>query len=377
MFNKFTAGVIEGFFGNPWQNDIRLLYPKWLKEHGYDFFIYAPKNDGYLRKHWKNTYTKPWINYLARLAKECKQNNIFFGIGFSPLGATSNIKEDLPLLKKQITELYSCVKPDILAILFDDLKIDRMDEAYKQNEILHSVIEIINNFDKNSKNKTQIITCPSYYSIDPILEKVFGKKPLNYHKNFMQDLPLDLDIFWTGSKVISEQYSVEDISLATELLGRKPFIWDNYPVNDGKKASEHLYLESFSERSTIPIYTSGIAVNPMKQPCLSKIPLATLPISLKESTAQQREQAFINSVYELCSNAFLNTNCEENKKLEFSKMIINNANYFKTVDQSLIPQNKITELLSIINGLPKTELTNEFSNFLLGKFAFDPNCLTG
>ena len=85
-----------------------------------------------------------------------------------------------------------------------------------------------------------------------------------------------MDLFWTGSKVISTDYTEEDLELATKLLGRKPFIWDNYPVNDGKKASDYIYLQPFTNRQNLIRFCSGIAVNPMKQTFLNLIPLANI-----------------------------------------------------------------------------------------------------
>ena len=51
------AGVIEGFYGIPlWDRGSRLSYPSWLREHGFSFYIYAPKNDVFLRKQWSDDW---------------------------------------------------------------------------------------------------------------------------------------------------------------------------------------------------------------------------------------------------------------------------------------------------------------------------------
>ena len=49
-------GLIEGFFGKGWSWEARARYAQWLPRHGYGFYLYAPKEDGYLRKHWAT----PW-----------------------------------------------------------------------------------------------------------------------------------------------------------------------------------------------------------------------------------------------------------------------------------------------------------------------------
>lgn len=370
MQKKIFTGGIEGFFGTPWDNSVRLSYPAWLSLHNYDFYIYAPKNDSALRLNWSKPYSQAWLDYLSLLAANCQRAKLSFGLGFTPLGATSNLKESLPLVRQQIKILCERVKPQILAINFDDLKIDAQDEAKKQNELLHTILE-----EASSISPTlRFITCPSYYSPDPILEKVFGKQPPHYHEDFTKNLPQSVDIFWTGSRVISETYSAEDLKIATELLGRKPFIWDNYPVNDGKKASDHLYLEAFKNREAISLYSSGIAINPMKQARLSKIPLATLAVALRASTEEQRYAAFTKAVAEECRAGLIKPSSPSSGLEAF---LIANARLFASTPLPDIDPQKLASLREELRSLPQNSLIPELERFLEGGYSFDPSCLTG
>src|SRR5690606_38231537 len=87
----------------------------------------------------------------------------------------------------------------------------------------------------------RIILCPTYYSDDPVLERVFGERPHNYWQNLGEQLDSRTDIFWTGPRVCSEHFNVEHLHAVGQRLGRKPFLWDNYPVNDGAIKSRHLH----------------------------------------------------------------------------------------------------------------------------------------
>lgn len=49
-------GVIEGFYGVSWPDEVRGLYAAWLAELGLNCYLYAPKSDRYLRRAW----TEPW-----------------------------------------------------------------------------------------------------------------------------------------------------------------------------------------------------------------------------------------------------------------------------------------------------------------------------
>ena len=286
--DNFYLGVIEGFFGEPWDKEQRLDFIKWAANNNLKFFIYCPKNDPALRRLWKDDYSKEWVDYILELSNTCKKYNIDFGIGFTPLEATKDLDLNLPLIKSKVSFLLKTFSPKILAILFDDLKIDNNDEGIKQNLVLKEILSEVSAFENEQKTNSsfniKIITCPSYYTTDPILEKVFGPMPSNYHKDFLKDLPEYVNVFWTGYKVMSDNYSIDDLEYATKILGKKPFIWDNYPVNDGKKSSNYLNIKPFTNRENTIFYTSGLAINPMKQIELSKLPISTFLSSIIDKT---------------------------------------------------------------------------------------------
>lgn len=384
--NNFPVGIIEGYFGEYWSMQDRLTYPKWLKEHSFNFYIYAPKNDKALRSKWDEPYNKEYLNELSKFAAECKANDIAFGVGISPKGATLDLNISLPKLISNLKVLLNELSPNIIAILFDDLKIDNTYEGKKQNRILLALHQVISEFAASNNRPISIITCPSYYSTDPILEKVFGKCPDTYFKDFIKDLPKDIDIFWTGDKVISEYYTKENLSFAEELFNRKVFIWDNYPVNDGKKASSHLYLTPFKDRTILKEFSSGIAINPMKQAHLSKIPLASLEYALSNNEIQNLndkilETAFFNNSLSITSiessiksyfDGIDNTNYHE-----FFNFLASHANIFANTPIESFSDTEKSNIISILENLPKNVLITELINFIKGKYAFDPDCLTG
>lgn len=48
------------------------------------------------------------------------------------------------------------------------------------------------------------------------------------------DNPIDSEvhIMWTGMYVYPWETKSDDIDKVADVLGRRPFIWENYPVND-------------------------------------------------------------------------------------------------------------------------------------------------
>ena len=63
-------GVIEGFFGKGWSWEARARYAQWLPRQGYGFYLYAPKEDGYLRKHWAKPWPAAQLEALRQLARQ-------------------------------------------------------------------------------------------------------------------------------------------------------------------------------------------------------------------------------------------------------------------------------------------------------------------
>ncbi|MBU51582.1 MAG: hyaluronidase [Deltaproteobacteria bacterium] len=269
MESEQSLGVIEGFFGQEWSWQEREQMLSFMAEIGYDYYLYAPKADRYLRRDWQSSWPDETSTALQQLISSCQAKGLRFGLGLSPYELYLNYHgESKQRLFEKIDALNE-LKLDILCVLFDDMKGDIPGLATYQAEIVHDIAA--------RSNASSLVMCPSYYSFDPVLEKVFGEMPENYFSDLGEALDPTIEIFWTGPKVCSTTYPTEHLQEVTSLLKRKPFIWDNYPVNDGARMSRFLHLKAFEGRPhNMRQWTSGHTVNPMNQPWLSMIPMATL-----------------------------------------------------------------------------------------------------
>ncbi len=267
---KPLCGVIEGFFGLPWSFEDRKAYASFLAEAHYDFYLYAPKKDPHLRRQWQTPWPTKERHKMDQLRNHYADHGVRFGFGLSPFElyrepwtvARSALRQKLLELKP--------FAPDMLGLLFDDMRGDLPDLAQKQVDLAHLCAEMLPD--------TQLILCPTYYSFDPLLDDVFGQRPPAYLDTLGTRLDPVVDVFWTGPEVCSRTYPKAHLQEVEERLRRKPFLWDNYPVNDGKKISRFLHLRSFNhDAPLLSQQLAGHAVNPMNQPHLSQIPLWTLP----------------------------------------------------------------------------------------------------
>ena len=278
-------GIIEGFYGKPWTWEERAETISFLAPHGFGFYLYAPKGDSFLRRNWTESHPDQVTLELSKLSAHCRDLGVRFGIGLSPYESYTDFNEDARRALFRKLAFFEAVGIDDLAILFDDMRGDSPDIAEKQTEIVRWVRE--------RARATRMIVCPSYYSDDPVLDRVFGARPAGYVEQLGASLAPDIDIFWTGEEVISRQFSPGHIERVTAQLGRKPFLWDNYPVNDGQRMSQYLHLRGFTGRpASIANDVRAHGINPALQPVLGRIPALTLAESYRSGEAYQYGEAF-------------------------------------------------------------------------------------
>jgi hyaluronoglucosaminidase len=117
--------------------------------------------------------------------------------------------------------------------------------------------------------------CPSYYSEDALLERVFGKFELNFLETLARYLPADVPCFWTGPSVVSKSITLSHVKRIVKKIERPLLLWDNYPVND-LSMSDELHLAPLTGRDPrLPECVYGYLNNPLLQEQLSFLPLAT------------------------------------------------------------------------------------------------------
>jgi hyaluronoglucosaminidase len=278
-------GLIEGFFGRTWSWAERGEAVRFLGPHGYRFYLYAPKSDPYLRPRWREPYPEAELADLAAFRELCRAEGVRFGIGLSPfelhLDPGRGWQDALAAKLAQLATL----KPDDLAILFDDMRGDVPDLAMRQAAIVHFAAE------RGIAGRT--LCCPSYYSDDPMLDAAFGARPPFYLEQLGRQIDPAIRILWTGAEVCAREFTPGHLARVAERLGRKPFLWDNYPVNDGARMSRHLHLRAFTGRpAAIGRHIAGHGINPASQPLLSRIPALTLAESYAKGEAYDYGAAF-------------------------------------------------------------------------------------
>ncbi len=261
-------GIIEGFYGRPWSWQEREDAVAFMKPFGYVSYMYAPKADAFLRLRWQEPHPDANAAALARFAATCRSNGVRFGIGISPVLHNHFDRAEQDALTRKL-KFFDDIGADDVALLFDDMTGADESLAERQIAVAHWTAE--------RSGASRLLLCPSYYTDDPVLDRVFGARPRGYVEALGAGLDADIEVYWTGEEVVSRQLSVGHVARVGEMLRRKPFLWDNYPVNDGARMSQYLHVRGFTGRhASLASHISGHGVNPAVQPVLSRIPMITL-----------------------------------------------------------------------------------------------------
>jgi|TARA_B110000261_G_C12875222_1_gene274117 hypothetical protein len=202
-----------------------------------------------------------------------------------------------------------------------------------------------------------VLVCPTYYSFDPVLEQYFGRMPADYWPQLGKDMPVDVEIFWTGNKVCSKAIGISDLQSIVEQLGRSVLLWDNYPVNDGAVRSNFVYTSKLAARSPdLGAYISGHLCNPMNQGLLS------LPA--------------LSGLAELYGSGQFDNDalCRLLGPLTWERLS-RDGRVFEEQGLSGMGQQQCRQLALEYGALPGAAAL-EVAQWLRGEYSFDPACLT-
>ncbi|XP_012287820.1 protein O-GlcNAcase isoform X3 [Orussus abietinus] len=255
---NFICGVVEGFYGRPWTTEQRKDLFQKLKKWGMDSYLYAPKDDYKHRAYWRDLYTVEEAEHLTGLITAARECGITFYYALSPgLDITYSSAKEVTALKRKLEQVnqFGCTA---FALLFDDIE-PEMSEADKEvfQSFAHAQVSVTNDIFQHL-GQPHFLLCPTQYCATRAMPNVSTSEYLN---TLGSKLAQEIDIMWTGPKVISRLLTMESIEEITEVLRRPPVIWDNLHANDYDQ--KRVFLGPYSGRSPdlIP-KLRGVLTNP-------------------------------------------------------------------------------------------------------------------
>ena len=274
-------GIVEGFFGPLWSIEHRKALFQFGAARGMNTYLYAPKDDPYHRARWTEPYPPKQWRMLSQLIRDARGQNIDFVYGFHPgQGLCFSADRPLSLLLEKAQRFYDR-GVRIFAVLFDDIP-SRLAHARDRRRFKNSLaraegtwLRAIQARQPSAWKNVEWWICPSYYTPDPLLARVFGGFEADFLETLSESLPPEIACFWTGPAVVPERITAAHMQDVAKRLNRPVLLWDNYPVND-LSMSDELHIGPLRGRDPrLPCIVYGYLNNPLLQEALSLVPLST------------------------------------------------------------------------------------------------------
>lgn len=285
-------GIVEGFYGAPWSHQERLEMLRFAGNHGINVYCYAPKDDPYHRKLWQEPYPPEQMKRLGELVSTARANFVDFCFAISPgLSIVYSSEEDFSRLTVKLASVgklgLSC-----FALFLDDVppELQSPQDRARFQTLAQAHASLIDRLDeqlKSQSNDNRLLVTPTTYTNE------WGSR--EYIRELGGAVNEDVALVWTGPEVASPAIAVAQAREWGEWLRRKPLVWDNFPVNDGRPWRVHLGPLRGRD-ANLPEAIRGLLSNPMNQPRASMIPLETVADYLWNPAAYDPERSLQKAV---------------------------------------------------------------------------------
>ncbi len=290
-------GLIEGFYGVFYTFPEREDLIRFLGQHGFNFYLYAPKNDRQHRTRWREPYPGKVMAQFASAIALARQAGVDFCYGISPgVSIRYSSAEDFDCLVSKLAAFHQ-IGVRSFALLLDDLKAGFVhpedaalyaSPAEAQSELANRLLRSLKSLDPAA----WLLVCPGEY---------YGSTPFSPGLMEMAHrLDPQIGLFYTGPEICSPTITAADAQAFAAASGRAPIVWDNYPVNDLSMQPE-LHLNAVTGRDPALLgATGGFLINAMIQAEATKIPLLTYAAFCQNPGSYDPEQAWLNAAAEIC-----------------------------------------------------------------------------
>ena len=277
-----TPFSIRGFKGCFWDGigQYRLALP-WAAAHDMNFLMLCYTSFPASAVDWRSEYTSVQKDQIRQLAGEADDLGVNLCLSFNPGVAstpplTYSSEKDYQLAFEKVRDVHA-LGVRWFALCLDDIsgELEPVD-MQRFGNLRNAHVYFVNRLWDDMKALTpnpRLIFCPSAYcNSGPAFVSIEAQP--EYIEMIGQRIDQEIMLFWTGPQVCSPSITATDARNVAKLLRRKPFVWDNYPVNDAFDWGP--YMSPLKNRSAeLADACAGYMANAMKQWHMCTIPLAT------------------------------------------------------------------------------------------------------
>ncbi|MGN0857281.1 MAG: beta-N-acetylglucosaminidase domain-containing protein [Candidatus Spyradenecus sp.] len=278
-------GTVEGFYGQPWSFEARKSHFRFYGDWKMNTYIYGPKDDPYhgFSTRWRDPYPEAEAQHIAELVRVAHENKVNFVWAVHP-GRDIQWRDDrdIQACVAKFERMYA-LGVRSFAVFFDDIGGEGA-RAEMQVKLLNTVNR---QFVRAKGDVTPLILCPTQYN------KAWSGG--TYLETLGTGLDPDIQIMWTGDSVCTD-ISKASMEWINAKIGRKAYIWWNWPVADYCRAAHLLLGRTYGlAPENGPLY-AGFVSNPMDKPEASKIGLFGVADYCWNPTAFNSKQAWKDGI---------------------------------------------------------------------------------
>ena len=285
-----VRGYIEGFYGTPWKAEKRPEMMRLLASYGENTHYYAPKDDLYHRKKWRELYPEKELDSLKELVDLSNDLCMSFCYCIAPgYSMQYSSAEDFKILCNKTEQLHS-IGISSFGLLLDDIPSELFYEEDKRiySETVNAHISLCKRYYAFIKSLgAKLTVCPMEY---------FGDCSGYYISRLGQELDEGISLFFTGEDICSKTIKSEAAIKFERSTSKQPLYWDNYPVNDAEMFKEMHIAPIKGRDRDLFLHSKGIISNCMEYFESNKIPLITIALYLWNPLKYEPEEAFTHAV---------------------------------------------------------------------------------
>ncbi|MPV48416.1 carbohydrate-binding protein, partial [Pseudactinotalea sp. HY160] len=266
-------GTIEGFYGTPWSHEARMDLLAYSGEHKLNTYIYTPKDDLLLRSKWRELYAGDDLAGIAELVQQANEHHVQFTFALSPGNSICySSQEDFDATIAKFDQLRD-LGVQSFYIALDDIGTNSNNRCQADKDLYpntgnwHWLAD--SQADYLNRIQTEYIEPNGLRDLQTVPTNYSGSGEDPYKAEFGTRLNDDIRIQWTGEGVFSDTITVDSVQqAATSYRTDHLYIWDNFPVNDGRR--DRLFLNPLTGRDAeLYRYIDGFTSNPMIEPYAS------------------------------------------------------------------------------------------------------------
>ncbi|HEX4692843.1 MAG TPA: beta-N-acetylglucosaminidase domain-containing protein [Solirubrobacteraceae bacterium] len=311
--SPFTwRGVIEGYYGipskpQPWTHGERTRLIKWMALHGFNAYVHAPKADPYQTTLWRDPYSAVLQRNFTKEIELAASLGVQWIPSFSPArGHVDDPKRICFSCAADMDAMLAKLKPFMDAgsrtvmVSFDDIERQlgppdasvygaRFPGTPADYQFARATADFLN---------TLLTRLPPGTGLLTVLPDYAGTTDSPFLQGIREGgLNAAIGVMWTGPTIRASNFTVAEANSYAQLIGRTPIVWENWVTRDF--VPTRLFLGPFNGNPDLVGSVQGFFFNPMNEPDLNMLPLATAGTWMTDPEGYDQRTAWRDAIKEL------------------------------------------------------------------------------